>query len=71
MELGVSVEIFSSFDRSWVRGFQLFSEERDYAGHVTARTVRRTSDHMVLPKRFPGREVREVRGADTAPMASL
>ena len=70
MELGVSVEIFSRFDRSWVRGFQLVREERDNAGHVK-RTVRRTSDHLVLPKRFPGREVREVRHADTAPMSSL
>ena len=71
MELGASVEIFSRFDRSWVRGFQLVDEARDDAGRVTARTVRRMSDRMVLPWRFPGHEVREVRSTDTAPMVPL
>jgi hypothetical protein len=55
---GVSVEVFSKFDGSWLRGFELAGEEHDEQGRVIARRVRRVSDRTVLPQSFPAKEVR-------------
>ena len=58
MKTGAPVEVFSRFERSWVRGFVLVREERDPEGTVTWRWVRRISDRTDLPQPFPRAEVR-------------
>ena len=58
MKVGTRVEVRSRFDGSWLEGFRLEEEGTDEAGRVAWRTVRRISDRMVLPARFPARDVR-------------
>jgi hypothetical protein len=49
---GTSVEVFSRFSASWVRGFEI-------AGEVDSGIrLRRTSDRSILPKTFPVGDVR-------------
>ena len=57
MRIGEPVEIFSTFDQTWVRGFHLVGTARDDSGDV-AYVVQRTSDGNVLPARFPRQDVR-------------
>ena len=59
-ECPAEVEVFSSFDRTWVGGFQLHHEGHDGASGAATRTVRRTSDGSVLPHDFPAADVRSI-----------
>ena len=52
---GVRVEVRSSLDRRWGRGFELVDIDGDRC------TVRRLSDGAVLPARFPLDDVRRER----------
>jgi hypothetical protein len=49
---GTRVEVRSRFDGKWARGFTVEHASRD--GY----TVRRESDQILLPERFPTDEVR-------------
>jgi hypothetical protein len=57
MRIGERVQVFSTFNATWVAGFQLVGIAQDNHGHA-AFVVQRTSDGMVLPTRFPLDEVR-------------
>jgi hypothetical protein len=59
MRPGTRVEVRTSFDGSWVSGFEVESEEAD--GY----RIRRLSDREVLPKLFPPEAVRRARSRET------
>ena len=65
MRIGESVEVFSTFDQTWLSGFQLVGTSRDDRGDV-AFVVQRASDGAVLPARFPREDVR----ADARPVST-
>ena len=55
---GTKVEVRTSFDRSWARGFEVVEE----LGAATYR-VRRLSDDVVLPVPVPAADVRRERSS--------
>lgn len=55
---GTKVEVRTSFDRSWARGFEVV-ESLDDAGY----RVRRLSDDVVLPVVVPADDVRRERSS--------
>jgi len=57
MRPGEEIEVRSRFEGSWVRGFEVAEIEADKPAPSVA--VRRRSDGVVLPVRFPLSAVRE------------
>ena len=55
MANGVDVEVRSSFDRSWVRGFQIVEV---LTQPIRGYRLRRRSDGFILPRLFAAQEVR-------------
>jgi hypothetical protein len=55
---GTKVEVRTSFDRSWARGFEVV-ETRGEAAYL----VRRLSDDVVLPVAVPAENVRRERSS--------
>lgn len=60
MRPGTHVEVRSTFDGSWVRGFELVETEDD-----GSMRLRRLSDGSVLPTPFPPDDVRRERTRET------
>jgi hypothetical protein len=60
MRPGTRVEVRSSFDGSWVNGFEVVATDEDK--HVR---LRRVSDGEVLPEPFPPDAVRRERRRET------
>ena len=55
MRVGTRVEVRSTFDGSWLRGFEVVAvDDQGYE-------LRRLSDGEVLPTRFPADDVRKER----------
>ena len=52
---GTGVEVRTTFDGSWARGFEVVAHERDRY------VVMRCSDRFVLPRTFSADEVRRTR----------
>jgi hypothetical protein len=61
MRPGTRVEVRSTFDGSWVSGFEVVATEED----GKAITLRRLSDGEVLPEPFPKDAVRRERRRET------
>jgi len=55
---GTEVEVRRRFDRAWARGFRVV--DTDESGY----TIRRESDGVVLPVRFPATELRLARNVE-------
>ena len=60
MRPGTRVEVRSSFDGSWVNGFEVVRKDEDGQLHL-----RRLSDGEVLPRAFPPDTVRRERKRET------
>ena len=58
---GTKVEVRTTYDRSWARGFEVVAEEPD-----DSYQVRRLSDGAVLPTRFTGEDLRRERERSNA-----
>jgi hypothetical protein len=52
LQHGTRVEVKSRFDGKWARGFTIEH------GNAEGYTVRRESDQILLPERFPADEIR-------------
>jgi hypothetical protein len=55
---GTKVEVRTTFDRSWARGFEILEATAD--GY----RLRRLSDGAALPAVFPGEDIRRVKRDD-------
>jgi hypothetical protein len=55
---GTKVEVRTTFDRTWARGFEVLESTPD--GY----RLRRLSDGATLPALFPGEDVRRVKRDD-------
>jgi hypothetical protein len=58
LAVGTKVEVRTSFDRSWARGFEVV-EAVDEAAYL----VRRLSDDVILPVALPADDVRRERSS--------
>jgi hypothetical protein len=58
IDAGSAVEVRRRFDRAWARGFSVV--DTDESGY----TIRRESDGVVLPVRFPAADLRLARNVD-------
>ncbi len=58
LDAGSPVEVRRRFDQAWARGFRVV--DTDESGY----TIRRESDGVVLPVRFPAADLRLARNVD-------
>jgi hypothetical protein len=62
IDTGSMVEVRRRFDRAWARGFRVVDTDE------TGYSIRRESDGVVLPVRFPAADLRLARNIDDEPL---